>query len=75
MSVEDIAKHIGVDTLGYLSIEGLKESIGLKPAPLLTEVPEGSSTLSDSAICQACFDGDYPTDVPTEADKFMFEKQ
>lgn len=74
MSVEDIANKIGVDSLGYLSIEGLKESIGLEATPLLEKLPDGSEKLNEHTICKACFNGDYPTDVPDEADKFMFEK-
>jgi amidophosphoribosyltransferase len=82
LSVEEIGKRIGVDSLGYLSIEGLQSAIGLKATPLLSEMPldadgRGISLegLSDAGICQACFDGDYPTDVPLEANKFQFEKQ
>jgi len=45
LSVEEVCKHIGADSLGYLSLEGMLESIGL----------ETNST------CSACWTGKYPT--------------
>ncbi len=44
----EIAKAIGADSLGYLSMEGMMESVGL---------PAGDG-------CNACFSGSYPADVP-----------
>jgi amidophosphoribosyltransferase len=58
MSVEEIGKLIGLDSLGYLSIDGLLQSIGL---------------LKDS-MCSACFSGDYPMEVPKLGNKYVFEK-
>lgn len=52
-SVEDIRKLIGADSLGYLSLEGL-----------LTSVKEATC-----GFCTACFNGDYPMEVPYETDK------
>jgi amidophosphoribosyltransferase len=49
---------IGADSLGYISIEGLIKSIGIDGADL----------------CNACFNGDYPMEVPRSANKFVFEK-
>lgn len=74
MTVEEIGKRIGVDSLGYLSAEGLKNAIGLKATPLFSEMPE-SETLSENGICMACFNGDYPAAIPESADKFQFEKR
>ncbi|MCF0134540.1 MAG: amidophosphoribosyltransferase [Blautia sp.] len=54
-TTEEIAKMIGVDSLGYLPVEGLKE---------LAETNE---------ICSACFDGKYPTAIPTDTRKDRFE--
>lgn len=48
-STEDIARIIGVDTLGYLSLEGM-----------LNAVPGGPD-----GFCDACFSGDYPTKPPS----------
>jgi amidophosphoribosyltransferase len=58
MSVEEIREHIGADSLGYLSIEGLIEAIGL---------PE-------STLCNACFHGRYPMPIETGQDKFALER-
>ncbi len=55
-SVDEIAAHIGVDSLGYLSLEGF-----------LNAVPDGPD-----GFCHACFSGDYPTAPPTDPDKLRF---
>jgi len=49
-SIEDIRRHLGVETLGYLSLEGMLRAAG------------GDS----SAFCHACFSGQYPTPIPEE---------
>ena len=56
MTTEQIAAHIGVDTLGYLSLDGMLES-----------VPGGPR-----GFCHACFSGDYPTPPPADPDKLRF---
>ena len=56
-SVEEIAKQIGVDSLGYLPVSKLKELAGT------------------SDLCTACFDGDYPTEIPQDTRKDRFEKK
>ncbi|CAN5336362.1 amidophosphoribosyltransferase [soil metagenome] len=45
MSVEEIREYIGADSLGYLSLEGMLETIGLDP----------------KSTCSACWTGKYPT--------------
>lgn len=57
MGVDEIARHLGVNSLGYLSLEGLLEAV---------EVGEGGH-------CRACFTGDYPVAALTEMSKMMFE--
>lgn len=47
MSVEEICEYIGADSLGYLSLNGMLDAIGL----------ESGST------CDACWSGKYPTHV------------
>ncbi len=47
-SEEDIRQHIGVDSLGYLSVEGL-----------LASVPHSDGV----GYCTACFTGEYPIPV------------
>ncbi|MCW5938678.1 MAG: amidophosphoribosyltransferase [Fimbriimonadaceae bacterium] len=48
MTIDEIACHIGADSLGYLTIEGACEAVG---QPM-------------SAFCLACFNGNYPVPVP-----------
>lgn len=57
-STEEIAKIIGADSVGYLDIEH---------AGLLT----GGD---GSGFCKACFDGVYPTEIPTATTKNRFER-
>ena len=45
MSVEEVCKYIEADSLGYLSLEGMRAAIGIEKA--------------DS--CTACWSGNYPT--------------
>jgi amidophosphoribosyltransferase len=47
-SVEEIARHIGVDSLAYLSIEGMFRAAGSEA----------------ESFCSACFTGKYPIPVP-----------
>ncbi|HEX2999392.1 MAG TPA: amidophosphoribosyltransferase, partial [Armatimonadota bacterium] len=61
LSVDEICKFIGADSLGYLSLRGVGRAIG---------VPR-------SAFCRACFDGHYPVEIPhdTQIGKFAMEEQ
>lgn len=56
-TIDEIREMIGADSLAYLSNEGLVRAINFEKC----------------GLCTACFDGDYPMEVPEEADKFMFE--
>jgi amidophosphoribosyltransferase len=49
--VEEIRRHLGVESLGYLSLDGMLRAAGGDP----------------SDFCHACFSGDYPTAVPDDA--------
>jgi amidophosphoribosyltransferase len=52
-TVEEIRQYLGVNSLGYLSVDGLLQSTGLPPGD----------------FCVACFTGDYPvvfTQAPTK---------
>ncbi len=57
-TVEEIAEMIGVDSLGYLPVEDLG---------CLTGGERGCG------YCSACFDADYPTEVPCDTGKSRFE--
>lgn len=56
LTVDEIAADLGVDSLGYLSLEGMLESVPAGP----------------TGFCHACFSGDYPTPPPTDPDKLRF---
>jgi amidophosphoribosyltransferase len=53
-TVEEIRRHLGVDTLGYLSLEGTLRAAGGDP----------------TQFCHACFSGDYPTPLPDAAERY-----
>lgn len=57
-SVDEIADHLGVDSLVYLELENLIEATGADA----------------DAFCTACLSGDYPTDVPTTDSKYLLER-
>ena len=59
-SVEEIAQIIGVDSLGYLSVESVKQ------------IAKG---LHGTGYCTACFDGSYPTEIPETTAKNRFESK
>ena len=56
-TVEEIAKIIGVDSLGYLSLENV--------------VKLADNT--ECGFCTACFGGGYPTAIPQGGGKDRFE--
>lgn len=64
-SVEETAQIIGADSLGYLPVLRLGELI------CGGEVPEGRK----NGCCSACFDGNYPTEVPADTRKDRFEQK
>ena len=59
-TIDEIAESIGVDSLGYLSVENVKQ------------IAKG---LHGSGYCTACFDGKYPTDIPMNLSKNRFESK
>jgi amidophosphoribosyltransferase len=52
-TVEEIRRYLGVDTLGYLSLDGMLRAAGQEPD-------------RPSRFCHACFSGAYPTRVEDE---------
>jgi amidophosphoribosyltransferase len=56
-TIDEIRDFIGVDSLGYLSIDGLIKAVGLPK----------------ETFCLACFTGDYPIPVQIEMDKLALE--
>ncbi len=59
-TVEETAKIIGVDSLGYLGVDSLDK---------LT--PGGRC----KGFCKACFTSEYPTDIPAQREDNRFEKK
>jgi amidophosphoribosyltransferase len=51
LNPEEIAASVGADTLGYISLDGMVASTG-QPA---------------DRLCQACFTGEYPVELPDES--------
>lgn len=50
---EEIRRHLGVDTLGYLSVDGMHRAVA------------GAEARADSGrFCDACFTNNYPTVIP-----------
>jgi amidophosphoribosyltransferase len=58
MDIDEIRDHLGADSLGYLSLEGMLEATGV----------------ADAGFCTACLSGEYPTPVPEISDKFQLER-
>ncbi len=57
MTVSEIKKFIGADSLAYLSLDGLKKASRIKP----------------NRLCTSCFDGKYPMPVKGGFRKDVFE--
>jgi amidophosphoribosyltransferase len=57
MEPEEIRSHIGADSLGYLSLDGLLAATGV----------------ANAGFCHACLSGQYPTDVTDAGGKFVLE--
>lgn len=60
LTVEELAKHIGADTLGFISLEGIHQ------------LTEGKTPY---AFCDACFTGKYTTSIPDLTKKNKFERK
>ncbi|OEU86550.1 amidophosphoribosyltransferase [Streptomyces abyssalis] len=48
LTVEEIGKSLGADSLAYISIDGMTDA----------------TTIPKSQLCRACFDGEYPMPLP-----------
>lgn len=58
-SIEDIRKFLEVDSLHYLSAEGMSSCV----------------KMAREKYCTACFSGDYPVEVKQPFDKFALERR
>ena len=59
LTIPQIAEHIGVDSLEYLSLDGLIDAIGK----------------GDNKFCHACMSGKYPVKTFNIVDKMSLEKR
>lgn len=55
LSVDDICRSIGADSLGFVSLDGVTEA----------------TTLPADRLCRACFTGKYPVPIPPEQAKLL----
>ena len=55
LTVDDICRSIGADSLGYVSLDAMTEA----------------TTVPASQLCRACFDGHYPISIPKEQGKLL----
>ena len=56
---EEIIRYLGVDSVGYLDLEGMVRATGL----------------SKNEFCLACFNAQYPVPIDPELDKFIIERR
>jgi amidophosphoribosyltransferase len=59
LTVEQVRSYVSADSLGYLSLDGMVAAAG-----------DAKET-----FCRACFDGEYPIDIPEGAGKYVLEDQ
>ena len=59
MSIPEICREIGAESLGYLSLEGVRSI----------------ADTAGCGFCTGCFTGEYPIDVPKEMPKDKFESK
>jgi len=59
LTIDEIAKDIGVDSLGFLQVEDIKR------------IAEGAAT----DFCDACFTGEYPIEPPKHIEKSKYDQK
>ncbi len=60
LSADEICRELGADSLGYLSVDN---------------VTKLTNNHCDKGFCTACFSGEYPTEIPGQANKSRFERK
>ena len=58
LSVDEVCQFLGADSLGYLSLEGMIAATGS----------------AKGEFCRACFDGEYPIEIPEQVGKLLLEQ-
>jgi len=56
--VREVCEFIGADSLAYVSLDALIAATGSEK----------------ESFCRACFDGEYPIEIPADASKFALEE-
>lgn len=54
-SIEELRNYLGLDTLHYLSLDGLMKATGISS--------------QEEGFCKACFDGNYPVSFDKKVSK------
>ena len=67
MGIEGIRKFLGLDSLYYLSLEGMLSSMPCANS--------GEEIKASRNFCTACFTGEYPVKSEEEINKFMLERR
>ncbi|HLQ34648.1 MAG TPA: amidophosphoribosyltransferase, partial [Chloroflexota bacterium] len=57
LSVPDIARAVGADSLGYLSLDGLFQAVGAGGR---------GPGASEDGLCSGCFTGRYPVEISVD---------
>lgn len=57
LNPEQLAQHVGADSLAYLSVKGLEQGVTLK---------QQTTWPKERSHCTACLTGDYPGGIPEE---------
>jgi amidophosphoribosyltransferase len=71
LDVEAIRKHVGADSLAYLSLDGLLKATHGVDGATLNDNATAALSNGQSAYCTACFSGNYPIPIP----KWLFEDE
>jgi len=58
LAVREVCEFIGADSLAYVSLDALIAATGSEK----------------ESFCRACFDGEYPIEIPADASKFALEE-
>lgn len=57
LNAEQLAKHVGADSLAYLSVDGLERAVQLN---------QETAWPREKSHCTACLTGEYPGGIPEE---------
>ncbi|EDW38206.1 GL12142 [Drosophila persimilis] len=66
LNADQLARHVGADSLAYLSVAGLVQAVQLKQQS--ADIGDGDGKGKGKAMghCTACLTGEYPGGLPDE---------